>query len=30
MNIMNLFMDKMVGKDMQKNLENMKNNLEKQ
>lgn len=29
MNIMNLMMDKMVGKDMQKNLENMKNNLEK-
>jgi hypothetical protein len=28
MNIMCLFMDKMVGKDMQKNLENMKNNLE--
>ncbi|MEI9810901.1 MAG: SRPBCC family protein [Bacteroidota bacterium] len=29
-NIMNLFMDKLVGKDMQKNLENMKRNLEKQ
>lgn len=30
MNIMCLFMDKIVGKDMQKNLENLKNNLEKQ
>jgi Polyketide cyclase / dehydrase and lipid transport len=30
MNVMNLFMDKLVGKDMQQNLENMKNNLEKQ
>jgi Polyketide cyclase / dehydrase and lipid transport len=30
MNLMHLFMDKMVGRDMQKNLENMKNNLEKQ
>jgi uncharacterized protein YndB with AHSA1/START domain len=29
MNIMNLFMDKLVGKDMQQNLVNMKNNLEK-
>ena len=29
MNIMNLFMDKMIGKDMQQNLQNMKNNLEK-
>jgi uncharacterized protein YndB with AHSA1/START domain len=29
MNIMNLFMDKLVGKDMQKNLENMKANLER-
>ena len=29
MNIMNLFMDKLVGKDMQQNLLNMKNNLEK-
>lgn len=29
MNIMNLFMDKMVGKDIQQNLENMKRNLEK-
>lgn len=29
MNIMNLFMDKLVGKDMQKNLENLKANLEK-
>jgi len=29
MNIMNLFMDKMVGKDMQKNLENLKANLER-
>ena len=28
MNIMNLFMDKLVGKDMQQNLENMKANLE--
>ena len=28
MNIMNLFMDKLVGRDMQKNLENMKVNLE--
>ena len=28
MNIMNLFMDKMVGKDMQQNLENMKRNIE--
>jgi uncharacterized protein YndB with AHSA1/START domain len=30
MNIMNLFMDKFVGKDMQTNLENVKNNIEKQ
>lgn len=30
MNIMNLFMDKMVGSDMQQNLENMKRNIEKQ
>lgn len=30
MNIMNLFMDKMVGKDMQQNLDNLKRNLEKQ
>lgn len=29
MNLMNLMMDKMVGADMQKNLENLKNNLEK-
>jgi len=29
MNLMNLMMDKMVGKDMQQNLVNMKNNLEK-
>jgi uncharacterized protein YndB with AHSA1/START domain len=29
MNIMNLFMDKLVGKDMQTNLQNLKNNLEK-
>jgi len=29
MNLMNLVMDKMVGKDMQQNLVNMKNNLEK-
>jgi uncharacterized protein YndB with AHSA1/START domain len=29
MNIMNLFMDKLVGKDMQQNLQNMKSNLEK-
>lgn len=29
MNIMNLFMNKLVGKDMQKNLENLKANLEK-
>jgi len=29
MNLMNLMMDKMVGKDMQKNLENMKTILEK-
>lgn len=29
MNIMNLFMDKLVGKDMQRNLENMKAILEK-
>jgi Polyketide cyclase / dehydrase and lipid transport len=29
MNLMNLMMDKMVGGDMQKNLENLKNNLEK-
>lgn len=29
MNIVNLFMDKMVGKDMQQNLFNLKNNLEK-
>jgi uncharacterized protein YndB with AHSA1/START domain len=28
MNLMNLMMDKMVGKDMQQNLVNMKNNLE--
>ena len=30
MNIMNLFMDKLLGKDMQQNLENMKANIEKQ
>lgn len=30
MNLMNLLMDKMVGKDMQTNLNNMKANLEKQ
>jgi hypothetical protein len=30
MNIMNLFMDKMVEKDMRQNLENMKRNIEKQ
>jgi Polyketide cyclase / dehydrase and lipid transport len=30
MNVMNLFMDKLIGKDMQQNLQNMKNNLEKQ
>jgi uncharacterized protein YndB with AHSA1/START domain len=30
MNLMNLFMDKMVGKDMQQNLDNMKCNIEKQ
>jgi uncharacterized protein YndB with AHSA1/START domain len=30
MNIMNLFMDKLVGKDMQTNLENAKNNIERQ
>lgn len=30
MNVMNLFMDKLVGKDMQQNLLNMKSNLEKQ
>lgn len=29
MNIMNLFMGKIVGKDMQQNLQNLKNNLEK-
>ncbi len=29
MNIMNLVMDKVVGKDMQQNLVNMKYNLEK-
>jgi len=29
MNLMNLLMDKMVGGDMQRNLENLKNNLEK-
>lgn len=29
MNIMNLFMNKLVGKDMQQNLENLKANLEK-
>ena len=29
-NLMNLMMDKLVGGAMQKNLENMKNNLEKQ
>ncbi|MES2773123.1 MAG: SRPBCC family protein [Bacteroidota bacterium] len=29
MNIMNLFMDKLIGRDMQKNLENMKANIEK-
>lgn len=28
MNIMNLFLDKMVGGDLQKNLENLKKNLE--
>ena len=30
MNVMNLFMDKLIGKDMQQNLVNLKNNLEKQ
>ena len=30
MNIMNLFMDKLVGKDMMQNLLNMKNNIENQ
>ncbi|WP_462251580.1 SRPBCC family protein [Ferruginibacter sp.] len=30
MNVMNLFMDKLVGKDMQQNLVNMKVNIEKQ
>ena len=30
MNIMNLFMDKLIGKDMVQNLQNMKANLEKQ
>jgi len=30
MNLMNLFMDKLLGKDMQQNLENMKANIEKQ
>ena len=30
MNVMNLMMDKLVGKDMQQNLVNMKNNLETQ
>jgi hypothetical protein len=30
MNVMNLFMDKMIGEPMQQNLQNMKNNLEKQ
>ena len=30
MNVMNLMMDKLVGKDMQQNLVNMKNNLENQ
>ena len=30
MNIMNLFMDKLIGKDMLQNLQNMKANLEKQ
>ncbi len=30
MNVMNLFMDKLVGKDMQQNLVNMKANIEKQ
>lgn len=29
MNIMNLFMDKLVGRDMQRTLDNVKNNLEK-
>jgi uncharacterized protein YndB with AHSA1/START domain len=29
MNLMHMFMDKMVGRDMQKNLDNLKNNLEK-
>jgi len=29
MNVMNLFMDKLIGKDMLQNLVNMKNNLEK-
>jgi len=29
MNIMNLFMDKLVGRDMQRNLDNVKTNLEK-
>jgi hypothetical protein len=30
MNVMNLFMDKLVGKDMQQNMENLKKNLEQQ
>jgi uncharacterized protein YndB with AHSA1/START domain len=30
LNVMNLFMDKLIGKDMQQNLLNMKTNLEKQ
>lgn len=30
MNVMNLFMDKLVGKDMQQNLQNLKQNLEQQ
>jgi len=29
-NLMNFMLDKMLGKDMEKNLENMKSNLEKQ
>lgn len=30
MNVMNFFMDKLVGKDMQQNLQNLKHNLEQQ
>lgn len=30
LNVMNVFMDKLVGKDMQQNLVNMKNNIERQ